>query len=143
MVAYIEIFSLRDSLGYATGFSDRNSSLNIDYTFEEFVNLGMPRVTRGTRCPKVPGRFSLPRSPLIRIQHPVPATIPRVPPKSNYFDNFLHFLNLFQKKMRAPHYIWLFLILILSIPHYFVISNHIILLISKTNQNKFQINFRS
>ena len=39
--------------------------------------------------------------------------------------------------MRAPHYIWLFLILILSIPHYFVISNHIILLISKKNQNKF------
>ena len=52
--------------------------------------------------------------------------------------------------MRAPHYIWLFLILISSIPHYFVISNHIILLISKKNskqilfnKKKFQINFKS
>ena len=39
--------------------------------------------------------------------------------------------------MCVPHYIWLFLILILSIPHYFVISNHIIFLISKKKiQNK-------
>ena len=52
--------------------------------------------------------------------------------------------------MCYPHYIWLFLILISSISHYFVISNHIILLISKTNskqilfnKKKFQINFKS
>ena len=48
-----------------------------------------------------------------------------------------------------PHS-FLSLVLILSIPHYFVISNHIILLISKKNskqilfnKKKFQINFKS
>ena len=52
--------------------------------------------------------------------------------------------------MRVSHYIWLFLILISSIPHYFVISNHIIFLISKKNskqilfnKKKFQIKFES
>ena len=86
--------------------------------------------------PEVPGRFSPPHSPVIKIQHPVPApvpaTIPRVPPKSNCFDNFLHVLNFFYKKMCDPHYIWLFLILVSSTPCNFVISNHeshIILLI--------------
>ena len=38
--------------------------------------------------------------------------------------------------MSVPHYIWLYLILILSIPHYFVTSNHIILLISKKNSRQ-------
>ena len=38
--------------------------------------------------------------------------------------------------MHAPHYIWLFLILFLSIPHYFVISNHIVLLTSKKKKEK-------
>ena len=55
--------------------------------------------------------------------------------------------------MRDPHYIWLSLILILSILCYFVISNHenhIILLISKKvskkillKKKKFQIKFKS
>ena len=55
--------------------------------------------------------------------------------------------------MHDLHFIWLSLILILSIPRYFFISNHenhIILLISKKNskkillnKKKFQIDFKS
>ena len=37
---------------------------------------------------------------------------------------FSSFFEIFYKKMHDPHYIWLFLTLILSIPHYFVISYH-------------------
>jgi len=90
---------------------------------------------------EVPGHFSPPRSPVIIIQFPapVPATIPGVPPKSDYFDNYLHCFEIFYKKLRDPHNIWLFLMLILSIPCYFVISNHenhVTLLILKINSKK-------
>ena len=74
----------------------------------EFLNHACRDATGNPRnpFPEVPGRFSPPRSPVIRIQHPVPdpvpATIPRLPPKSNYFDNFLHFLNFFIKSVRSP-----------------------------------------
>ena len=40
-------------------------------------------------------------------------------------DRVLHFFELLYKKDCDPHYICLSLLLILSIPNYFVISNHI------------------
>ena len=110
-------------------------------------HLGMPRGTRGTRSLRSPAIFPRPVPRWLEFSTPSPppspATIPRVSPKSNYFDNCLHFHELFYKKMRDSHYIWLSFKLILSIPHYFVTSNHenhIILLISKKNckKNSFQ-----
>ena len=56
--------------------------------------------------PEVPGRFPRPVPRWLQFSTPSPppilTTIPRVPPKSNYFDNFLHILNLFWKKCVLP-----------------------------------------
>ena len=49
------------------------------------------------------------------FQPPIPRGIEFSTPKSNFYDNFLHFFESFYKEIRDPHYIWLFLILILSI----------------------------
>ena len=104
------------------------------------MRLGMPRGTRGTRSLRSPAVF--PRSVPRWLEFSTPSPFPEFPCKVNI-------LKFFTKKCVDSYYIWLFLISILSIPCYFVISNHenhFLLLISKKkilfNKKKFQIDFK-
>ena len=111
---------------------------------------------RGTRSPRSPAVFSRPVPRWLVFStpsRPRPRHYSLSSSKNQLFWQFSLFFWNFSQKNAHPHYIWLFLILISSIPRYFDISNHekrIILLILKKNSKKilfnlkkFQIDFKS